>query len=159
MNVLPILLLGGSLLFAAPALAQQSGGADAQRDILLQKIKADKKLLVSMNMDLTDEEAKNFWLAYDDYQKELDQLNGRLGKAINEFAQTMDKGPLSDETAKKLLDEVLAIEDGEVKLKQSTADRLGKVMPMRKVARYLQIETKIRSIIKAELAREIPLAY
>jgi hypothetical protein len=34
---------------------------------------------------------------------------------------------------------------------------LGKVLPATKVARYLQMENKIRSIIKFELASQIPL--
>ena len=157
---LSIFLLVGTMFLAVPAIAQQGGNADTQRDILLQKIKADKKLLVSMNMDdLTDAEGKAFWPVYDEYQKELEQLNQRLGKAISEYAQALNKGPLPDDTAKKLMEEALAIDEGELKLKQSTAEKLGKVMPMRKVARYLQMETKIRAIIKAELAREIPLAY
>jgi len=160
MKYLPIVLLLGTVLLAAPAIAEQGGTADSQREILLQKIKADKKLLVSMNMDdLTDEEAKAFWPVYDDYQKDLEKLNQRLGKAIMEYAQALNKGPLADDVAKRLLGEALAIDEAELKLKQTTAEKLGNMMPMRKVARYIQIETKIRAIIKAELAREIPLAY
>jgi hypothetical protein len=33
------------------------------------------------------------------------------------------------------------------------------VLPEAKVARYIQIENKIRSLLKFELAREIPLVY
>jgi len=160
MKSLPIVLLLGTMLLAAPAIAEQGGNADAQREILLQKIKADKKLLVSMNMDdLTDQEAKAFWPVYDEYQKDLEKLNQRLGKVIMEYAQAINKGPLADDVAKKLLGEALAIDEAELKLKQATAEKLGNMIPMRKVARYIQIENKIRAIIKAELAREIPLAY
>ena len=50
-----------------------------------------------------------------------------------------------------------AIEEAELKLKRSYASKLEKALPEMKVARYLQIENKIRSIIKYELAAEIPL--
>jgi hypothetical protein len=40
--------------------------------ILCDKVKADKK------MELTDAEAKDFWLIYDFYQKDLQKLNERL---------------------------------------------------------------------------------
>src|SRR6185295_1978966 len=91
---LSIFLLVGTMFLAVPAIAQQGGTADTQRDILLQKIKADKKLLVSMNMDdLTDAEGKAFWPVYDEYQKELEKLNQRLGKAIMDYAQEINKGP------------------------------------------------------------------
>ena len=49
-------------------------------EILKEKVKADKKLIVATNMNLTDAEAKNFWPLYDGYQKELEQINQRLGE-------------------------------------------------------------------------------
>ena len=44
-----------------------------------------------------------------------------------------------------------------LKRRQSYAAKLGKVLPATKVVRYLQIENKIRSIVKFELAAQIPL--
>ena len=43
---------------AAPALAQTG---TSNMDILRQKIKADKKLVVAANLQLTDAEGKAFW--------------------------------------------------------------------------------------------------
>jgi hypothetical protein len=51
------------------------------------------------------------------------------------------------------------VEDQEVKLKRANAEKLGKVLPATKVARYIQLETKIRSLIKFEMAQQIPLVY
>jgi hypothetical protein len=129
-------------------------------DILKEKIKADKKLIVATNMTLTDAEAKNFWPLYDGYQKELEQINQRLIATIKSYAEayTAGKGEISNDTAKKLLAEVLAVEEAEVKLRQSYSAKMGKVLPATKVARYLQIENKIRAIVKFELAAQIPLA-
>ncbi len=39
--------------------------------ILRDKIKADKKLLVAMNMELTGSEAKGFWPIYEEYHSLL----------------------------------------------------------------------------------------
>ena len=44
-----------------------------------------------------------------------------------------------------------------MKLKRSYVPRLEKVLPGVKVARYIQIENKIRAIAKYELAAQIPL--
>jgi hypothetical protein len=65
---------------------------------------------------------------------------------------------VSDETAKKQITEAIAIEDAEVKLKRSYVPKLEKVLPGIKVARYLQIENKIRAVVTHDLAAEIPLA-
>ena len=135
----------------------QNQSADANMQILRDKVKADKKLLVAANMDLNDEEGKKFWPLYEAYQKELGQENHRLGKAIMEYADAYAKGPIPDDLAKKLMTEVLSIEQAEVKLKSSYADKIGKVLSAAKTARYMQIETKIRSALKYELAKQIPL--
>src|SRR6478735_5123422 len=60
---------------------------------------------------------------------------------------------------KKLLGEALSVEDQEIKLKHTYAEQLEKVLPANKVARYIQIESKIRSLIKYEMAQQIPLVY
>ncbi|MGE3154898.1 MAG: hypothetical protein AB7G48_10590 [Nitrospiraceae bacterium] len=151
---------------AAPATPRATSTAAVQKspsatnvEILMNKIKADKKLLVASNMELTDAEAQNFWPLYDGYQKKLTDLNNQLGGTIMEYAEAYKKGPLPDSTASKLLDEMLNLEDAEVMLKKDFAQQFSRVLPDAKVARYLQIETKIRSLLKFELAREIPLVY
>ena len=125
--------------------------------ILAQKIKADKKLVVAANMQLTEAEAKGFWPVYDAYQADLQKINQRLIAAIKNYANAYNKGPVSDETAKKLINEAIAVDEAEVKLKRSYVPKLEKVIPGVKVARYLQIENKIRAIGKFELAAQIPL--
>ena len=55
-------------------------------EILRDKIYADKKLIVSENMDLTEEEASKFWPIYQAYQEDLHKINERMAKLINEYA-------------------------------------------------------------------------
>ena len=153
MKLARIVLFSVVALLALPAFAQTT--SDMQ--ILAQKIKADKKLVVAANMQLTEAEAKGFWPVYEAYQKDLQGINQRLMGAIKNYADAYNKGPVSDEAAKKLINEAIAIEDAEVKLKRSYLPKLEKVVPGMKVARYLQIENKIRAVAKYELAAQIPL--
>lgn len=161
MQILTSLCLTAAVFLAVPVLAQDAGmsAADTNMEILLQKVKADKKLLVASNMDLTDAEAKSFWPLYDAYQKELEKINQNLFKTIQDYADAFNKGPIANDQAKKLLNEALTAQESEVKLKRTYADKIGKVLPAAKTARYIQIENKIRAVINAELARQIPLAY
>ena len=147
----------GALMAAVPAFSQPV--SDTNMEILKEKLKADKKLLIAGNMDLTDPEAKQFWPIYDSYQKELDGINKQLGQTIKDYADAFNKGTIPNDTAKKLLGEALSVEEQEVKLKRTYAEKLGKVLPATKVARYIQLENKIRSLIKLELAQQIPLVY
>jgi hypothetical protein len=153
MKLAQVVLFAVATLLALPAAAQTA--SDMQ--ILAQKIKADKKLVVAANMQLTEAEAKGFWPVYDAYQKDLQGINQRLIGVIKNYADAYNKGPVSDEAAKKLINEAIAIEDAEVKLKRSYVPKLEKVIPGMKVARYIQIENKIRAIGKYELAAQIPL--
>ena len=157
MRIIAAVLLAGLIGCAAPATGQDA--SDANMEILKQKLKADKKLIVARNMDLSEPEAKQFWPIYDAYQKELDQVNQKLGQTIKDYADAFNKGPVEDGTAKKLLNEALSVEEQETRLKRSYADKLEKVIPYTKVARYIQIETKIRSLVRMELAQQIPLVY
>jgi hypothetical protein len=155
MKLIRCLVLATAVVLAAPAFAQDKPADNMQ--ILLDKVKADKKLLVANNMKLTEAEAQGFWPVYEAYQKDLKAINGRIEKAVKAYADAYNKGPVPDPTAKQLLDEALAIEEGEVQLKRSYVPKLEKVLPMSKVARYLQIETKIRAAIKYQMANGIPL--
>ena len=157
MMFLQIGVLVLSFLFVGSVQAQEA--TQMNMEILKEKVKADKKLIVATNMNLTDAEAKNFWPLYDGYQKELEQINQRLITTIKGYADAYNagKGEISDDQAKKLLGEALAVEESEVKLRQSYAAKLGKALRATKVARYLQIENKIRAIVKFELAAQIPL--
>ena len=158
MNMLHPALFVLATSLALSAFAADTSGTSSM-EILRQKITADKKFLVVSNMKLTDAEAKEFWPIYKAYQKDLHQINDRLAKVIKDYAEAYNKGALSDDTAKKLLNEAIAIELAEVKLKQSYIPKLDKILPATKVARYIQIETKIRAIIRYGLADGIPLVH
>ena len=138
-----------------PAGAQDKPADNMQ--ILRDKVKADKKLLVAANMELTDSEAKAFWPVYDQYQKDLAAINQRIGNLIKSYAADYRANNMTDEKANKLIAEYVAIEKAEAGLKESSVPKLSKVLPPKKVARYLQIENKIRALVKYELAGEIPL--
>ena len=59
--------------------------------------------------------------------------------------------------AKKLLDDALAVDEAEVKLKSIVCAEILGALPATKAARYIQIENKIRAAIRYELADGIPL--
>jgi hypothetical protein len=154
--------LSPALFVLATTLAVPAYSADenatANMEILRQKVSADKKLVVAANMSLTDTEAKGFWPIYDAYQADLKKINERTAKVITDYAAAYNAGTVKNATAKKLLKQSLAIDMDEVKLKQSYVPKLGKVLPATKVARYMQIENKIRAAVRYQLADGIPLA-
>ena len=152
-----IIVAASIVLFGlAPHVTAQDKPADNMQ-ILRDKIKADKKLVVAANMELTESEAKGFWPIYDAYQKDLQKINRRMATILDGYAADAKNKARADDKAKKLIDEALAIEQAEVDLKSNYAPKLSKVLPVIKVARYLQIENKIRSVVKYDIAQGVPL--
>jgi hypothetical protein len=141
---------------AIPAFAQDKP-VDTNMQILLDKVKADKKLVVAANMELSEAEAKAFWPIYEVYQKELQAINERTGKTILAYADAYNKKAMTDDLAKQLTKEALAIDQDELTLRKSSAAKLNGVLPAMKVARYIQIENKIRAALRYDLAAGIPL--
>ena len=144
-----------TVLVVSPVLSQDKPADNMQ--ILLEKVKADKKLLVAANMELTESEAKGFWPVYEEYQKELTAIYQRIGKLIESYAAEYRAKTLTDEKAKTLVDEMVAIDQADGGLQASYVPKLSKVLPPKQVARYLQIENKIRAAVKYELAKGVPL--
>jgi hypothetical protein len=139
---------------ASAAMAQTG---TTNMDILRQKIKADKKLVVAANLKLTDAEGAAFWPVYDAYQKDLQQVNQRLTAVVMAYASAYNKGAVPNDVAKKLLDDAMGVDDAEAKLKASYVPKVLASLPATKAARYIQIENKIRAAIRYELAEGIPL--
>jgi hypothetical protein len=153
MNLLRVVLIVTAMFGAWSALAEDRPADTMQ--IVREKVRADKKLLVAANMDLTEKEAQAFWPVYESYQKDLGALNTRMLGLIQDYAKHY--GTMTDEAAKKLVGDYLAIEQDRVRLKQSHLPKLRQALPEKKVARYLQIENKIEAAVRYELADRIPL--
>jgi hypothetical protein len=152
--VISLLMLAAVLMAAAPVPAQENAADNMQ--IVLEKLRADKKLLVAENMQLTEAEAKAFWQVYERYQDELFLLRARTLKMLGDYTDSYEK--MTNDIARKLLDEYMNIETLRLKLHQVYLPKFRKVLPDTKVARYYQLENKIQAALMYEIARTIPLA-
>lgn len=152
---LRIALVVLALLFAVPV-AAQNRPMDTVR-LAQQQHTGDKRLLVAENMWLTEAEAKAFWPIYDGYQQELDRIYSRIARVIAEYVKAYLDNTLTDEQARALTAEVIDIDEAEAALAKTYATKLDAVLSGKKVARYLQIERKIRANLRYELADKIPL--
>lgn len=154
-----MILLVVTLYMTLPVFAQSASADDPayNMQVLRDKIKADKKLVVAVNMQLTESEAKAFWPVYEAYQKGLDVINRRTVEMIQTYADNWNAKTMDNEKARKMISAYISIQIDELLMMQSYASELNSLLPSTKVARYLQIENKIRTIIRYELAARIPL--
>jgi hypothetical protein len=154
-SVMTALILTFALVFTPARAEEKKDGATTNMEILQEKIRADKKLVVAANMDLTEAEAKAFWPLYQEYQTNLSKINERIAKIIGEYAGNYNS--MTNEVAKKLMKESVAVEKERVALKESMMPKFEKALPAIKAARYYQIENKIQAAVQYELADQIPL--
>ncbi|HOI17906.1 MAG TPA: hypothetical protein PK036_16330 [Geobacteraceae bacterium] len=155
-KIVLFLIVALTLSISIPVMAAQEP-TESDMQILLAKVKADKKLLVSLNMELSDAEAKKFWPVYDAYQIELAKLNDRIATLIKDYAAAYNDNAMTDAKAKQMISEMIAIEKAEAAMKKSFVPKLYKALPAVKAARYLQIENKIRAAVRYEIADAVPL--
>ena len=156
MNRKVIAMLGAAVLLltiVGTAAAQDKPANNM--DLVKQKVRTDKKLFIAENMELTAEQAAAFWPVYESYQAELEKNFERMAKLIELYAANYET--LTDEMAKKIVNEWFDIEEKELKLRKSYLPKFRKVLPEIKVARYFQLENKITAIVDYAMAANIPL--
>ena len=140
---------------ASTAMAQTTGTTNME--ILRQKVKADKKLVVAQNLQLTDAEGTAFWPVYEAYQKDLQQLNQRKTRSSRRMPTPTTRGRSPTTWRRSCSTRRWPIDEAEVKLKSVDVPKILGALPATKAARYIQIENKIRAAIRYELADGIPL--
>ena len=153
------------LFFAATIAVQSAWAEDKIADVtdmqaLRAAVRADKKAFVALTLKLTPAEAKRFWPIYDNYQRIVDSANERRVVAV-EALIALDK-PISDLYARNLANELVATDEVEIKARRTLHNRLmrgvpTRILPPKKAARYLQLESKIRAVQAYDVAANIPL--
>jgi hypothetical protein len=145
----PVLLLLAASLAAAQTVKEKL-------DLSREAVESQRRILVAGSVPMTDAEADAFWPLFDAWEKDRRPLDARANQLVADFLAA--GAGLSDAQAKAMVDEGLKIEEARVKLRLSYMDRMAKAIPPRKLARFYQIENKLDAVVRADIAKQIPLA-
>ena len=143
-------------VLAPPALAQDNAAAVAELMAMQKAARADKRGLTASTLKLTEAEAKKFWPIYDTLQRDLVRLNRERNLALETLA-ARDR-PLSDAYAKQVVNDLLSIEEQEIKALRKASNASLRALSPKKAARYMQLENKLRAVQDYEIAVAFPLA-
>jgi hypothetical protein len=153
------LLVGLSLLLVAPLAHAQVNPEFADINDAIEMIRdvvqLERKDIVTEELALTGEESTEFWPIYDAYVAERDVVNDRLVKLVTDYAANYLN--MSDEMARALIDDYFDVEAARLKVRRKYVRELDDVLPPKKLARFVQIENKLDTIVQVDLASEIPL--
>ncbi|MGH7786828.1 MAG: hypothetical protein ACRERC_08170 [Candidatus Binatia bacterium] len=140
-------------LRAAPPVAAASDEAGLR--VLLDTIRANRKDLIAVNLNLSADEGAKFWPLYDRYQAEISATGDRAVAIVEDY--TTNFRDLSNDKALQLMGDYLAAEADRVAVRRTYLPEFAKVLPGRTVARFYQIENKMDAIIRYDLAATIPV--
>lgn len=115
----------------------------------------DRRQLIGDNLHLTAAEAKRFWPLYEQFEKDLFVLTEKRRALIAKFGENYDA--MTDAMAKRILIDRLELEEERHRLRKIYLPKFEQVLPVKKLARYYQIESKIRAAVEAGIAEELPL--
>lgn len=117
----------------------------------------EKRAFVSAQLQLDEAQASGFWPIFEEHQKALSELNRRRLDNILAYARAWNEGSLDDAGVAGLAEQALAIEEDETALLKHTYRKLKGVVPASKAVSYLQLENKIRAVVRYEQAINVPL--
>ncbi len=157
MHKLIIVTALAAVLAAPLAFAQAASNPEAVAELQALRTAAqkDKRALVASTLALTDAEAKKFWPVYDAYQRDLDIFRRERNVALEELV--MRDKPMTNRYAKDFSNELLKIEEQEIKSRRKMHNAVMRALPPKKAAQYLQIEQKLRAAQAYEIAVAFPL--
>ncbi len=153
-NILVALAAIGSLWTAEATLAQPTNAND-ETQVLISQIQTDKRAIVLRAMQLTDAEVAAFAPVYDQYQGEMKGLLQRGSDLLTKYVSNYDS--MTDDAAKDILKDVLALREDRNDVVKEYAKKLGKVLSARDVLRWVQIENKTLALLDVQAAAAIPL--
>lgn len=153
-HVLVALAAVGSPWIAESTLAQ-SMNANDETQVLISQIQTDKRTIVLRAMQLTDAEVAAFAPVYDQYQGEMKGLLQRGSDLVTKYTSNYDS--MTDDAAKDILKDVLALREDRNDVVKEYARKLGKVLSARDVLRWVQVENKTLALLDLQAAAAIPL--
>jgi len=148
-NLLVVLVL---CLLTTPLYA---GKITSEIELTRSIIQTEKQAIIAKNMSFTEAEAQEFWPVYYDFQAALRKVGDRRVQLIMDYAKNYER--LSDKQAQKILNDHFKIAKARIKTEKRYMKKFKRILPIKKVARYIQLENKMESVINVELAANIPL--
>ena len=137
------------------ATEQSKTAAGTNQALLLQTIRANRKALIAVSLNLNDEESARFWPIYDRYQTEIAATGDRVLALVKDYEAHFTD--LSNDKALQLTRDYLEADAQRLKVRLTYLDEFSKVLPGRTVARFYQIENKLDAVMRYDLASTIPV--
>lgn len=134
----------------APSIAQEQFV-----EMLRSDFRADKVAILTVAMDLSEEESKTFWPIHREYDLELAKLGDRRLALLKRYGENYES--ISNDEAEKLVNAWFTLQVDHTKLDKKYYGRIEKALSTTTAARFIQVEHQIRLFAELSMASEVPL--
>ena len=129
-----------ALMLVAAAGAQAQGKFDPSWK---EKLMSEKIAFLTMELDLTPEEAQALWPVYNVVRKDLDQAIHEVMMSHKQLSEAVDANKSKKEIS-AILDKFVQAKDRQDKIEQESIESYKAVLPVEKVAKLIVAEEKFR---------------
>lgn len=129
-----------ALMLVAAAGAQAQGKFDPSWK---EKLMSEKIAFLTMELDLTPEEAQALWPVYNVVRKDLDQAMHEVMMSHKQLSEAVDANKSKKEIS-AILDKFIQAKDRQDKVEQESIESYKAVLPVEKVAKLIVAEEKFR---------------
>ncbi len=148
-------ILAAAALAALTAVVASAQVVKDALELNRQAVETQRRVLVAGALPMTEGEASAFWPLFDAYEKGRRALDEQSNQLVADFVVTSSN--LDDSRATAMLDRALKLDEERLRLRRSWLGRMSKALPPRKLMRLFQIENKLDSVVRADVARQVPL--
>ncbi len=134
--------------------------ADAQENLmalLRSDVRAEAQEIMTFAMELTNDEAVNFWPIYREYELERARWGDRRIALIRTFAEEYEM--MSDDVAANLAQEMFDLLEDRLELYKDFYEKFADDVSPSVGARFVQVERQLNMIMDLQIAQEMPLVF
>ncbi len=136
------------------SLSAQAQDFNDYLEVSREVLKTEKKALIADLMQFSTEESQVFWPLYNEFEEKKYVVNTRYFNLVQKFADNFEN--MSEEVATEVINESMSIDMEMIKLEKAYAKKFMKILTPKRALKYLQAENKIKTLIDAEMALQIP---
>lgn len=128
-------------IYGGISFAQETGNMKNKRE----NIEAMKVAFITQKLDLTAEEAQQFWPVYNQYSEKTKELRKKRRQDSREARQNFDE--LSDKEIEQVISNDMACRQKELDLQKEYHEKFKAVLPIKKVAKLYAAEEQFKVVL------------
>ena len=129
---------------------------DKDVQLLRQDLRAKAKQLITKNMQLTDEQAANFWPLYDQYAAEVGKINDTRFGLMKHYAEVYPT--MTHDQADAVLPLLADADTAIINLRVQYLPKFEQVLPAKhKAALFCQLDRRLDYLMNVQMASQLPM--